>query len=100
MEDSRQPPENQIEWNFDAGRLVSTYQPKSFYPLGMDIPSYPSIPNYLASNNLSVALNQKIRMVQGKLQQVAILQAKIMSNPAVINYPPVFNIGHAAADQY
>lgn len=96
MEDSQQPPENQIEWNFDAGRPMSTYQPKTFYPLGLDIPSYPSIPDYLASKNLSVALNQKIRMIQGKLQQTAILQAKIISNPVVINYPPVFNTGHSA----
>jgi len=96
MENSRQPPENQIEWNFDAGRPMSTYQPKTLYPLGIDIPSYPSIPGYLASNNLSVALNQKIRMIQGKLRQTAILQAKIISNPQAIDHPPVFNIGHVA----
>lgn len=96
METNRQPPENQIEWNFDAGRPMSTYRPRSLYPLGIDIPSYPSIQDYLASKNLSVALNQKIRMIQGKLQQTALLQAKIISNPEAINYPPVFNIGHAA----
>ena len=96
MENGRQPPENQIEWNFDAGRPMNTYQPRTFYPLGMGIPSYPSIPDYLASKNFSIALNQKIRMIQGKLLQTAILQAKIISNPEAINYPPVFNIGHNA----
>jgi hypothetical protein len=94
MENSRRPPENQVEWNFDAGRPIHKYQPKLFYPLGIAIPSYPSIPDYLAANNFSIALNQKIRMIQGKVQQIAILQAKILSNPEAINYPPVFNIGH------
>ncbi|MBT0569487.1 hypothetical protein KIK84_04060 [Curvibacter sp. CHRR-16] len=65
------------EVNYDAGRLMATYQPLSLSAFGSDFPNYPSIPQICNSRVVVIAICQRIRFIQEKFNTACLLHKAI-----------------------
>lgn len=67
------------EVNYDAGRVMATYQPLGLSAFSGDFPSYPSIPQICNSSLVVTSICQRLRLIQEKFNAACFLHKAIVS---------------------